>query len=290
MLGLSWGKNLTAENHVLRSPRWIRCRLPRSVNTIAEDMKLDLPADRLTSYAAFLNIPVDMLQDAAVTAGSDVFGKALSKAREMTEAINLPLFSAFSQDFCKQYYHNNHQEYITPLFKQLYGLYSLHVYLPPYQEIHNGCAIVHLNQDNVLSARAFLCMMETDIQFDAIIFRWSNNIHISYYSTDMFIFGRLLAEDPSRQFAISRRKPFSLSLCGVSDTITGPQTHGFVFVRAERMDLPADGDLWEQWRRTCLTVRRQPLLSPRDATFAHALDRLLPPQYARAFPFSPKGR
>jgi hypothetical protein len=287
-LGLSWGKNLTAENHVLRCQRWSRCRLPRSVNTIAEDMRLDVPADRLPSYAVFLNIPIHILQDATVTAGSDAFTQAVVQARVKAEAMNLPLFTAFSPAFCKQFYHNNHPDYSAALFEQIRGLYSLKVFLPPSPEVYNSCVIVHSNQGNLLRALAFMVMHDIEVQFESIIYRWGNNLHISYYSMDMFIFGRLIAVDPLRYFTISHRKPFSLNLSGVSDAITGPQTFGFIFARGELLAQPPEPDLWEQWRRTCQSIRRQPLLLPEDAAYGRTLARLLPQHHAGPGCISPR--
>lgn len=288
MLGLSWGKNLTADNHVVRSQRWSRCRLPRSVNTIAEDMKLDLPADRVASYAAFLNIPIDILQDTEITAGSDAFTQAMFRAREVTEALNLPLFAAFSPAFCKQFYHHNHPEYVAALYQQLRGVYSLSVFLPPSPEIYNGCVMIHINDGNLLRAAAYMIMQETEVEFEVIIYRWGNNLHVSYYSTDMFIFGRLLTVDPLRHFAISHRKPFSLNLNGVSDTVAGPQTYGFIFARAEQLEQSPETDLGEQWRRTCHAIRRQPLLLPRDPAYGRTLARLLPSTQRIPGALSPK--
>lgn len=274
LFGLSWGKNIAAENHVLQSRRWTRCRLPRSVNTVAEDMKLDVPADRLASYAAFLHIPITVLQDAAVAADSDAFTETLFRAREVAQTLSLPLFTSFSQAFCKHFHHNNHREYITTLFERIRGIYFVQSMLSTAREIFNGSAIVHSIHETVIRATIFQVMHDAEIEFDAVIFCWGNNIHISYYSLDMFVFGRLVTVDPLRHFALSHGNPFSLNLSGISDTLVGSQTFGFVLARAELRDTAPQDELWEHWRHTCDAVRRRPLLLPKDADYGRALARL----------------
>lgn len=274
LFGLSWGKNIAAENHVLQSRRWARCRLPRSVNTIAEDLKRNVPEDRLAGYAAFLHLPINLLKDPDVTAGSDAFTQAVIRAREITKPLSLPLFTSFSQAFCKKFYHNNQPEYITTLFERIRGIYSVQSLLSTSHEIYNGGAIVHSMHETVIRATIFQVMYGTEIEFDAILFCWGSNIHISYYSMDMFIFGRLIASDPMRQCTLARRNPFSINLRGVSDTLAGAQSFGFVLARAELRDTAPQTELWEHWRRTCHAIRRQPLLLPKDAAYGRALTRL----------------
>jgi hypothetical protein len=288
MLGLGWGKNRNAPNHVLRSQRWLQCRLPKSVNTIAEDMKLDLPVDRMASYAAFLNIPIEMLQDESAAAGSTAFTQAVITARAATDALNLPLFAAFSQEFCKHFYDNNQEGYTSSLFELMRGVYTLQVLLPPCPEIYTGCLLVHANQEHLLRALAFMIMERTEIQYELLIYRWGNNLHLSYYSLDMFILGHLLAVDPLRYFATSQRRPFTLHLTGVADTIAGPRTFGLVQAWAERLDQPADGDIWNQWRHACCDVGKCPRMLPGDAAYDQTLARVLAPEHGFS-DFNPTG-
>jgi len=271
---------------VLGCHRWWQCRLPKSVNTIAEDMRLDLPADRLASYAAFLNIPIELLQAEDLMDGSEAFTKAIFQAREVSDALNLPLFGAFSENFCQQYYRNNPTSYIKSLYKLVYGIYELQVYLPPSPEIWRGCIMVHDCQEHLLRASVFMVMLDTEIHYDAILYRWGNNLHISYYSLDMFIYGRLLGVDPLRHFAISQHRPFSLNLTGVSDLIVGPQSYGIVQTRVEQTEQPEAKVLPERWLLACHKVRTSPHILPSHPEYPRLL-ALVCPSPAEVGAFSP---
>jgi hypothetical protein len=278
ILGMTWGKNNATTNHVLRNDRWARCNLPKSVNTIREDMKLGLPADRMAGYASFLNIPMELLRDAGVTCGETAFVQAVSAAREASTALNLPLFTSYNDNFCRQYYAHNQRDYIASLFDLMRGLYTFQTVWPPSDEIHNGCALLHAAEDHFLRATIFMFLHATDIVYEAVLFRWGNNLHISYYSLDMYVLGRLLTMDPLRDFAVSHRKPFYLDFSGVSDAITGPKTFSIIHCRAEQIDRTPEPSLRARFEQACHKVRRRPAISPTDDNHARLLKRILAPE------------
>jgi hypothetical protein len=282
ILGLSWGKNRDTPNHVLRCQRWWQCRLPRSVNTIADDIKLDVPIDRLAGYAAFLQIPIEILQDEGLTETSEPYTTAIYRAREVTDALNLPLFAAFNNIFCKQFYINNPQSYIDSLFELVRGIYTVYAIPSASGTIARGCLMVHGCQNHLLRASAFMVLQDTEIHYDVIIYRWGNNLHVSYYSQDMFIFGRLLAVDPLRHFAISQRRPFALNLAGVADAIDGPDTIDILHVRVERVEQPKEAALWDRWTATCREVEKRPHILPADPEYGRLVALIRPSRQGAA--------
>uniref|UniRef100_I2Q3P8 Uncharacterized protein n=1 Tax=Desulfovibrio sp. U5L TaxID=596152 RepID=I2Q3P8_9BACT len=275
ILGLSWGKRHAAARHVLRDGRWAECGLPKSVNTIAEDIRLGLPLGRLAGYAAFLNIPIGLLQDEAVPAHSAPFAQAVFAAREEAAALNLPFVKSFDKSFCRHLYACNPQTYINALFGLLRGVYALRAVFPPSREIHNGCALVHAAEDHCLRAEAFMPFRHTDIRFEATIFRWGGNLHLSYYSRDLYTFGRLLTEDPLRHFAVANRRPFHLALAGVADSLIESRTFDIVRCLAKRLDDGPETDLTDRYAAACREARLRPTVFPADPDHARLLDQVL---------------
>jgi len=275
ILGLTWGKCHTTSHHVLQDERWLQCNLPKSVNTIAEDMKIGVPLARMASYAAFLNIPIELFQDDSISCHSVDFLRAVFAAREESAARNLPFLRSYNKLFFQHFYAYNNNAYITALFDLLRGVYATSTVFSPSNEIHNGCALIDTVEEHSLRAEAFMLFRDTEILYEATIFRWGSNLHISYYSQDMYIFGRLLAEDPLRHFALAHKNPFSLAMAGVADSLIGPQTFDLVHTRAERIDRSPGPDLRDGFAKACREVRKRPTVFPADPDHAHLLGQVL---------------
>lgn len=271
ILGWSWGKNSAAAGHVLQNARWEQCGLPKSVNTILDDIKLGLPVDRLAGYASFLNLPAELMQREDIGACSPAFLESVFSAREEATALHLPLFSAYDRKFCQRFYADNDLNYMEALFARLQGVHVVHITHPPSTEIRVGCVLVHAAEAHHLCASVLMRLRGVDVPHEAVIFRWGNNLHISFYSRDLFIFGRMLAEDPLRSFAASHRKPFRLHLSGISDATTGPGTFTIIRARSEQVVQAGGAALRDGWERVCRDVRARPVILPSDPDHATLL-------------------
>ncbi|WP_300159086.1 hypothetical protein [Solidesulfovibrio sp.] len=257
LLGRTWGKTTQAESHVFQDGRWARCGLPKSVNTVAEDMRCGIPSDRLAGYAAYLGIPIELLADEALGSNDETLVAALFAAREELDAPQHPIWTMFGAAFHRQYFADNTEVYLASLFRVLAGVYSLSCVFLPNEEAHCGCCLVSGIEGHALAAKGVLFHGNEELPFVAGIFRWGSNLHVAYHFRDARMLGRMMAEDPLRHFALAHRKPFRLDCMGVGDALAAPETCAFVRCRAERLEPAKPGDPEGQFRQACLTLRQR---------------------------------
>lgn len=219
LLGMSWGKNPDTPNHVLKSDRWALCSLPRSVNTITEDIRQGIPSDRIAKYAKFFNIEPDILTDQAILPYSSQFKGAILNCNDAFDIINLACSFPFGPPFYRQILVFNTEEYVYRLFRLLHGVYSGCFKRSDSDVIHNTTLSIHTLEKNVIRFTRFFSISGIDVTFDGIIYRWQSNLHIIYHSHDMFILGHLMTADPLQHLVIANRNPFYIKLYGVSDSI-----------------------------------------------------------------------
>jgi len=276
VLGRTWGKNKTAANHVFQDERWSQCGLPKSINTVQEDIRLGIPLDRLAGYAAFLDISIDMLHDAAVSSHAPRFDEALFAAREVLASPDLPIFKYYAKQFRAHFQEFNNSMYVQSLFEVLRGVYHMETVFPPAREIHQSDILVHTAERYALRAECRLPFQGGDIRYDVVIYRWGSNLHISYHSRDMRMLGRLMAEDPLRHYALAHRRPFYLDLVGVGDALSGPRTCCCMRCRVERLE-GDDTDPRRAFDKACRQTRKRPVILPTDPDHAAHMARLSRP-------------
>ena len=255
LLGRTWGKTIQAESHVFQDGRWARCGLPKSVNTVAEDMRCGLPSDRLAGYAAYLGIPIELLADEERASNDETLVAAIFAAREELDVPQHPVWMLFGGAFHKQYFADNTEVYLASLSRVLQGVYSLSCVFPPAEGVHRGCCLVSGIEGHALTARGMLLHRGEELSFVAGIFRWGSNLHVAYHFRDARMIGRMMAEDPLRHFALSHRKPYRQDCIGVGDALAPPETCAFIRCRAERLEAAGSGDVEKQYRQACRALR-----------------------------------
>lgn len=276
VLGRTWGKNKTAASHVFQDERWSRCGLPKSINTVQEDIRRGIPLDRLAGYAAFLNITSDMLRDATVSSHAAQFNEAIFAAREAAASPDLQLWKYYAEPFRSHFQEFNNSMYVQSLFRILHGVYHMETFFPPAREIHQADVFVHTAERHALRAECRQPFQGEDIRYDMLIYRWGSNLHIAYHSQDMRMLGRLMTEDPLRHYALAHRRPFYLDLVGVGDALSGPHTCCSMRCRVERLE-DGDEDPRRAFDQACRRTREHPVILPTDPGHAARMARLSPP-------------
>lgn len=257
IFGRAWGKNRQAENHVSRDTRWTRCGLPKSVNTVAEDVRCGIPSDRLAGYAAYFGIPIELLADQGRASNDEALLAALFAAREEAVTPQFALWKNLGADFRRQYCADNTDAYMASLLQVLRGVHLLHLLYPPAREIHRGCLQIRGVDGQALNGRGSLFHQGEALPFVAGVSRFGGNLHLTCHFRDSRLLGRLMTEDPLRHFALSRRKPFYLDWLGVGDCLSGPATCAFMQCHTERLEAVKGQNPDELFRQSCLAVRRQ---------------------------------
>ncbi|MEF3696016.1 hypothetical protein [Desulfolutivibrio sp.] len=272
ILGKNWRKNTNDPEHVLNWEAWTALNLPRSSTTIDTDIRLGVPEERLAAYAQCLGVsPKTLLSpetDLAAVLGAARLGRTSAEP-----AVAL----GFGPVFRDEYPAFNSPHYLDKLFVLLGGVYRAH-YVLPIADFVNRCAFwVHGIADGCLAARGLFMRFGLDNPFQATIFRWHNNLHVSYLCDNNKELGHFLLVDPLRHNLVARRNPFWLKGQGITDSgLADNMPVSFAFCM-QKLPTPDEGDLGELWDRECADLRRRPGILPGDAEHASLREEVTSP-------------
>jgi hypothetical protein len=277
LLGKSYGKNVEAENHVLRWVRWTESGLPKSTVTIGEDMRRGVPADRLAGYAKCLGLPVALFADPNISVDHPEFVRLVGEAKESLVQLSLPVRFGFSREFHLKLLEYNRPDYIAQLYGLLRGVYRISYKTTDLDHIGKCVFFIHARQDNILKAKGLFVFHGLDMPVFCTIYRWHNNIHFIYHSGDMLELGQWITIDPLRHQLVSRRLPFVLRGRGVTDNGLAYNTPISFSCVMEKFPENMDGDEEAVWAEQCVVLRKRPHIVPSDSEYIKLLARINEP-------------
>lgn len=272
--GLTWGSNTMLENHISNNKRWLQLHLPKSSNTLVEDIKHGIPQDRLFGYAKFFGIDPRYFVDDTIPAHAKEFEyEILQKKYKLAENIPFPVLGE-DKKFYSSFHEQNGKNKSAKLYNHIKGVYI--VYL---KEVANNsivkCATKVYDVDNIfLLVSGFLKYYNVDTYVYGIIFKWSTFIHINYYTQDCAVVGYMIAQDPTCSASILYGKPMMLELFGLagsfSSTSVPDRFHGY----AEKQNIPAGKDIESAYRALCSQVARSSSADQTAREFERIADRI----------------
>jgi hypothetical protein len=267
-LGKSWGRNRDADNHVLRWSRWERCGLPRSVNTLRDDMQRGIPLDRLSNYAECFGMNVSLLTDSSLTVDDPTFVTALHRAKRSVIREGEPPFLLFGPEVQERYLYYNSPDYLQELHALLGGPHIVHY---ASEQMPGAILICTLLIEGVgehrLYGRSRFVFQGVEIQVVVSVFRWHNNVHAFYHSDDYLEFGHHIMVDPVRHQIVRLRDPLFVHTHGITDD--GMAENRPVHFRGRIESWPLqEGESPEQgWERANEHMRKQPIILENDQEY-----------------------
>ncbi|MBI4958256.1 MAG: hypothetical protein HY915_02045 [Desulfovibrio sp.] len=155
--GLTWSSaSASSNNHVLNNKRWTRCGLPRSINTLMNDIRSGIPTERLDSYSSFFSVSADMFINPGITPYSSEFSCEILKSKHKIYVVNtMPLHSEDPQ-FCHLLMQYNDESSINGLYEVLRGVYILYLREESDPTIFTAAIHVHSIDRNHLLASGYL--------------------------------------------------------------------------------------------------------------------------------------
>jgi hypothetical protein len=272
ILGKNWRKNTEDPEHVLNWEAWTAQGLPRSTTTIDADIRQGVPEERLAAYARCLGLSPGAL----LSPDTDLAAllEAARRTRKPGEPVAAP---GLGPAFRDEYPAFNSPAYLERLFTLLRGVYRVH-YTLPIADFVNRCAFrVHGIADGCLAARGLFMRFGLDNPFQAAIFRWHNNLHVSYLCDNKKELGHFLTVDPLRHNLVARRDPFWLKGHGVTDSgLADNMPVPFAF-RMHKLPAPAGCGQGELYDMECADLRLHPSVLPGDAAFTALRDDIAAP-------------
>jgi len=266
--GLTWGTNTQVGTHVLNNTRWSQHCLPRSANTLIEDIKHGIPQDRILNYAKFFCIDPKYFIDDSISPDSKEFENEIIQQRYLMETeIQFPILSVDNR-FSKAFYEQNHRLKDSKLYDLLEGVYIIY-----FQEVKSKTiskCVTHMQALNelFLSAKSYASYYNIDTFIYSIIFKWSTFLHINYYSHNCSIIGYMIAHDPTCLVSSLYKKPLTIDLYGIAGGFASSSIpdrfHGY----AEKQEVPDDMDDADYYRELCVSVSRSPTVEEGDAQYA----------------------
>lgn len=267
LCGLSFGARPTP-GHISVNSRWAECGLPRSVNTVGEDIRSGIPVGRIGAYAAFFQVPPDLFLDETVTAFCRDFSCAVLRNKYLfpSRQSSIPLV----QDpyFNKRHAEFNEARYLHDLYALLSGVYILYLREPKMNDIHKLAVLVNRIIDNHIEASGTMFFGDVRIVIQGTLFRWHTFLHVQYHSEDYQILGYMMTPDPLSSVLIKAREPLRLYLHGLAGSLTASSMpdrfHGY----AEKLP-PAESDTARQrYEALCERLRARPNMGPDDPDYA----------------------
>ena len=193
ILGKKWRKDSNDNNHVLKWENWTASDLPRSATTIDKDMRLGVPATRLSAYAHCFGI----LPEVFVSPQTDMV-KVLAESVSEANAQTPSMVMGYKELFPKRYVEHNRESYMQELFSLMHGVYRMSYVLQGIDLLHRCTMWVHDVESYRLLMRGKFSMFGNENEFDANIFRWHNNLHTHYLCQNGLELGYTMTVDPLR--------------------------------------------------------------------------------------------
>ncbi len=272
--GLCWGKNGVQPNHVCHNSRWKECNLPRSTNTILEDIHTGIPVDRLNDYASFFNVSPRLFSEVGMEEYSSEFSCEILKNKyiihsSITEHNNIvdPIYHYAVAS-------NNEISYINRLFNCLNGVYDIYIKQLQYDYVQRCIIFIDTMEKSCLRFNGKMWYDSIGLTLTGAILRWSTFLHITYYTADCHVLGYMLTPDPLQSLLIEGRDPLCLDLFGLAGSLTSPlipdRYYGFARQRP-RQDAEHMGAAYAQ---ACHDLAVQPVIRDSDPAYAELLERI----------------
>lgn len=268
--GLSWSARV-GPNHIAANNRWAACGLPRSSNTVIEDIRSDIPLNRVERYANFFQVPAVLFADADVSPYSPAFSCEILRHRQLALKDTPSTQSFFDAVTMERVRKNNSTERNFHLYQLLAGVYDLYYRKDGAQHILRGCAVTRGQTEQSILVDGFMAFDEVTMRLAGTLFCWQNALHIQYHSEDSHILGYLMAPNPMQSFLLRNRQPFCLRFKGLSGSMTGaPEPESFVLCAVKSASaLP--GDIRDTYAHLCEEARTRTVLLPGDPEYAAIL-------------------
>jgi hypothetical protein len=271
--GLSWGAKV-GSNHISRSRRWAECGLPKSVNTVLDDIRSGVPLERIDRYAAFFHASAELFLDESIHAESPDFSGQILKSLYRYRCSN-PLAPRFTDaSLLELFTTQNGEQELFELQETVTGLYRLYFLESGASGIRLGAAIIGEQCDFGLFTSGCLSHDGVRLDFEGRLFCWKNFLHVRYCSIDFSLLGYMMTPDPRQTILIKNRSPFYMifhTLSGDLMQAPEPKRRRICAVRHEKAEGKALEDGYEKLLNE---MTAKPVLSPDDPYLELVLSKL----------------
>ena len=269
--GLSWGKNTAQANHVCHNSRWQQYGLPRSTNTILEDIHGGIPADRLNAYAIFFNISPQLLSESGIAEFSPEFSCEILKNKYIIQSNFTSLDHTTDPIYHYALASDNEPSYTNRLFNRLQGVFDFQLKMAGRDELLAGVFLINSIEKTNLHFLGLTYYDSIELRFQGFLHRWNAFLHITYYSADCHILGHVMTPDPLRSLLIEARDPLCLALHGLAGGVAaGPVPDRFEGIACQRPRQEVH-DLTTVYAQACRELAERPGIRPSDPDYGAIL-------------------
>ncbi|MEA4856853.1 MAG: hypothetical protein AAGU21_06655 [Solidesulfovibrio sp.] len=269
LTGMCWGTRV-GPNHIAVNPRWAQCGLPRSINTVIEDIRSGIPVHRLERYAGFFQVPADLFADTAIGPYSATFSCEILKNKHRFSPAAALEASLLDRQASRHVREHNGVAANYPLYQLLCGVYALYYKRCASDVLYNGVVQAVIQAEVGMSVDAVIVIDGIPVEISGTLFRWNNALHVQYRSDDFQVLGYLIGPNPMDSILLRRRNPFFLKLHGLAGNLeltAEPDRYEACVVK----QAPAEGQgLAQAFEALLDRAVRGKSLSPGDGGYAAA--------------------
>ncbi|GFK94515.1 hypothetical protein NNJEOMEG_02361 [Fundidesulfovibrio magnetotacticus] len=275
LLGKTWGSNTAAPNHLFNMKRWGQCGLPKSIKTVKEDIRAGVSFDRVSRYAALLNVTPSMLTDDALAPTDPAFVSAVVAAKPDQAPPTIMLQNIFGGTVNEQFLDYNRPEYVNALFELLKGFYVVYLAKVPFDVGVNKMALaIHTADPYCLRLDARFYLETEPNSLHGELHCWGAFLYGNFHLTEMQSFAVAMLPEPLRNPLIASRKPFHMS----GKYLFGSEAFGreplFALLHMERRAALPGADWAGAFEDFCRENISYQFLFPGDPEHDYALARL----------------
>lgn len=274
LAGLSWGKNSVQANHVCHNCRWQECNLPRSTNTILEDIHAGIPVDRLNDYASFFNVSPRLFSEIDIVEFSSEFSCEILKNKYIVHSSIVENFHISDPIYHYAVSSNNDPSYVNRLYGKLNGVFDLYVKQAQHEYVQRCVIYVDTMEKACLRFSGKMWYDSIALTLTGAILRWSSFLHISYYTADCHVLGYMLTPDPLQTLLIEGRDPLCLDLFGLAGSLTSPLVPDRYYGFARQRPRQETENLLSDYEQACRELAEQPIISAAAPGYAALMERI----------------
>ena len=275
LCGVTWGTRIDSETHIYKIQRWAHLGLPRSFNSIQNDIRDGIPEDRIVKYAKFFNVDPDLFLSREVDATSKEFESCILSSRYNTlYNISFPPLDS-DKEFSHAFYIQNNPEANKELFLCLGGVYRFYLREVKNPDIYSGVLYIHSCNPCAMIAKAFIKYHETDTRLNLFIFKMSTFLHINYYAQKMPLMGYCVGASPLLNPIRSSCQSITFNLLGISGGFVSPSVPDLFGVHAIKEIVPAFQDQAQLYAEISNEVEENPFLKSTHRHFETVNSNLL---------------
>ncbi|HML54849.1 MAG TPA: hypothetical protein PKC79_12200 [Solidesulfovibrio magneticus] len=267
LLGLSWSTRVEAER-LTSDGRWRQCRLPRSVNTVLEDIRCGMAVERLERYAQFFKVSAGLFLDEAIGAYAPEFSCQILKSRHDARVVS-PFDFGRGVASLELLNRQNDAVNLNNLLGLLGGCYDLAVRTAPSDVWLFGAAVIGEPADDALQTVGVLAVPDAPVDFHGRVFRWHNYLHVHYASTDNQLIGYMMTHDPLQSVLVRHRRPFFMRLNALAGNLVPAAQPDISIIYALRRSEPAAA--FEELRQAAI---QRPILEPGHPRYGVIMEML----------------